>query len=71
MSASHAFLEVVVNTFCGQEAKEDRGWWYFRMERYTMGCQGGGGVSIPQGIEETCGCGTNGHELVVGLGESV
>lgn len=36
-----------------------------------MGCQGGGGVSIPQGIEETCGCGTNGHELVVGLGESV
>lgn len=36
-----------------------------------MGCQGGGGVSIPQGIEEMCGCGTNGHELVVRLNDSV
>ena len=36
----------------------------------AQAAQGGGGVTIPGGVEEMCGCGTEGHHLVgmVGMG---
>jgi len=42
----------------------------------AQAAQGGGGVTIPGGVPELCGCGTEGHGqwawcdgLLVGLGE--
>lgn len=32
--------------------------------------QGGGGVPVPRGISEMCGCGTEGRGLVTGLSRS-
>jgi len=31
--------------------------------------QGGGGVTVPGGIQETCRCGTEGHGLLGNTGE--
>jgi len=31
--------------------------------------QGSGGVTIPGGVQETCGCGTEEHDSVVGGGQ--
>ena len=33
-----------------------------------MGCQGGGGVIIPGGVQEMFRCGTEGHGLVGSIG---
>ena len=42
----------------------------------TQAAQGSGGVTVPGGVQETCGCGTEGHDqwarcdgLVLGLSD--
>ena len=45
-------------------------------EAVTQAAQGSGGVTVPGGVQETCGCGTEGHDqwarcdgLVLGLSD--
>ena len=35
----------------------------------AQAAQGGGGVTVPGDVQETCGCGTEGHGLARTIGE--
>jgi len=37
-------------------------------EALAQTAQGGGAVAVPGGVEEPCGCGTEGHHLVGSIG---